>query len=278
MKIGLIGWGFINRAIAHAFCNDNEILFYSLTESNSNYKEICEKADFIFIAVPTPMKKTGEIDLSAIDDVLKNLSDNNPKGIIIIKSTIIPGSTRKFADKYKNLKLVFNPEWLTERSAKIDMINASRIVISGNDNDLDEVEKMYRSRFVATPIFKTNWETAELIKYMCNNFFASKVIMMNIYYQVAKKIGADWDTALHGFLTDYRIGNSHYQVPGHDGHFGFGGSCFVKDINAFIYWLQKLKLFEEANFFEAVWKLNLKYRPEKDWENLKGRAISNEKK
>jgi UDPglucose 6-dehydrogenase len=87
-------------------------------------------------------------------------------------------------------------------------------------------------------------------------------------YQAAKKFRIDWDIVMKGFLTDYRIGNSHYQVPGFDGDFGFGGYCFPKDLNAFINWLKSIGMNEEAHLFELIWRLNLKYRKNKDWEHL----------
>lgn len=270
--ISLFGFGFICRAIAHAFGNDNEILYYSLDEKNCELDDLV-KSDFIFMALPTPMMPSGECDLSIIESCLGELSKRKYKGIVIIKSTIIPGSCEKWVKRFK-LRIVFSPEFLTERSSKLDFINSSRHVLGGKRGDVNKVEKLLRSRFLACPIFKTDWQTAEFIKYMCNNFFATKVIYMNIMYQVAKKSGVDYETAIKGFLTDYRIGNSHYQVPGHDGKLGFGGSCFPKDLNAFIHWLKELKMQDEAEFFSIIWKLNLKYRPEKDWEKLKGRAVS----
>jgi UDPglucose 6-dehydrogenase len=273
MTIGLYGFGFLNRAIEHAFGNNNNILYYSLDEKNCDLDGLV-KSDFIFMALPTPMRlKDGSCDLSIIESSLDELAKRKYRGIIIIKSTIPPGSCEKWVKKFR-LKIVFSPEFLTERSAKLDFINSSRHILGGKKKDMDKVEKLLRTRFVATPIFKTNFRTAEFIKYMCNCFFTTKVIYMNIMYQIAKKCGLDYDLALKGFLTDYRIGNSHYQVPGPDGKLGFSGSCFPKDLNAFIYWLKSIGMKDEAKFFEIIWKLNLKYRPEKDWETLKGRVIS----
>lgn len=276
MKISLWGFGFVNRAVAHGFGNDNEILFY---DNNPKVGSNCTKqemmsADFIFLGLPTPMKKNnGEIDLSIIDSVLKEISELKYTGIIIIKSTIIPGSTDKFRQKYPNLRIVFNPEFLTERSANLDFINACRIVLGGDKKDVDEVEKLYRTRFIHTPIIKTDTKTAEFIKYMANVFFATKVIYMNTLYKASQKFGINWDDAIKGLLSDQRIGNSHYQVPGHDGDLGFGGKCFPKDLNAYIGWLKANDLNDEAEFFNIIWKLNLKYRTKRDWEKIEG-AVS----
>lgn len=266
--IGCYGFGFLGSAIAHAFGNDNEIKYFALNEKNCELPELA-KSDFIFIALPSPMNiKTGVCDLSIIDSSLGKLDDLKCKSIIIIKSTVPPGSTEKFAKKYKKLKIVFSPEFLTARSAKLDFINSARIVLGGPKKYVDRAEELHRSRFIHTPILKTDYKTAEFIKYMANIFFATKVIYMNTAYQACKKFGINWDQALKGFLLDMRIGNSHYQVPGHDGGFGFSGTCFPKDINAYIWWLKENGLKDEAKLFETVWSLNLKYRPERDWEGM----------
>ena len=95
---------------------------------------------------------------------------------------------------------------------------------------------------------------------------------MNEFKLLSDKIGASWDDALNGFASDGRIGDSHLDVPGHDGKLGYGGTCFPKDVNAIINYAKKngINLYS----IEGGWKTNLNVRPEKDWEKNKGRAIS----
>ena len=107
---------------------------------------------------------------------------------------------------------------------------------------------------------------------MSNCFFATKVSFLNEMYQIADKCNANWDEAVEGFVRDGRIGHSHMNVPGPDGKFGFGGSCFPKDIQALIDFADKNGI--EMNVLKGAWKTNLNVRPEKDWEKLKGRAVS----
>jgi UDPglucose 6-dehydrogenase len=107
---------------------------------------------------------------------------------------------------------------------------------------------------------------------MNNCFFATKVSLLNEYYRLAKSINVDWRTAMHGFAADGRVGDSHMQIPGPDGKLGFGGSCFPKDINAFIHLGKENNI--DMNVLEAAWKTNLEIRPEADWTKLKGRAVS----
>ena len=114
-----------------------------------------------------------------------------------------------------------------------------------------------------------------MIKYFNNLFFAVKVSFMNEMKLVADKTKLiNWDKAVRGFVSDGRVGDSHLQVPGPDGKCGFGGSCFPKDINAFMTFAESIGL--DLAVLKGAWKTNLNVRPEKDWENLKGRAISDD--
>ena len=106
---------------------------------------------------------------------------------------------------------------------------------------------------------------------MNNTFFATKVSFMNEFKRLADKMEVDWDTAVWGFSADSRLGDSHLDVPGPDGKLGFGGTCFPKDINAIIDVANKEGV--DMNVLKAAWKTNLEVRPEKDWEELKGRAV-----
>ena len=123
-------------------------------------------------------------------------------------------------------------------------------------------------------MIETNTATAELIKYMNNCFFATKVSFMNEMKMLADKSNVDWKVAVNGFALDKRVGSSHLDVPGHDGKLGFGGSCFPKDIQALIHYAKSLDI--NVDTLIGAWKTNLKVRPEKDWEELKGRAILDE--
>ena len=269
-KVGVIGFGFVGEAQAFAFSPISNVKVYDIDKRKStNSLEETLKCKFIFVCVPTPMKKNGEQDTSFIEDVFKK-AVSGP--IYIIKSTVLPGTTNNLIKKYNKLNIIFSPEFLTERTAKLDMITQARIILGGKKDLTSKCKKLFEERFMNKTIIETDSTTAEFIKYMNNTFFASKVSIMNEFYRLAKKIGVDWNNALYGFVTDHRIGDSHLNVPGPDGKLGFGGACFPKDINAFISFAKQNKI--NMNILEAAWKTNLEVRPEKDWENLKGRAVS----
>jgi UDPglucose 6-dehydrogenase len=189
---------------------------------------------------------------------------------------VVPGTTEKLAEKYREMNFVFNPEFLTERKARLDFINTSRIVLGGDKRKaIDKVEQLYRLRFPYTKVIKTDFGTAQLIKYMANCFFATKVSFMNEMYQVCEAIGGDWDSALEGFISDGRIGNSHIDVPGHDGDMGFGGKCFPKDINAMIKRCEEIGV--DPAVMKGAWEKNKEVRNDLDWYDIPGAVSKNEK-
>tara|TARA_Y200000002_G_C22633631_1_gene643649 strand:+ start:56 stop:883 length:828 start_codon:yes stop_codon:yes gene_type:complete len=271
-KLGVIGHGYVGESQSFAFSPSFDVRVYDKDSLKSTHSlnEVLD-SDFIFVCVPTPMKKDGSQDLSFVESFFKTAKDGP---IYIIKSTIVPGTTSLLNEKFKNLKIVFSPEFLTERTAKLDILTQTRIILGGDKNLTSKVRKVYDIRFKNKSIIETDSLTAEYIKYMNNTFFASKVSIMNEFYRLANHLGVDWETALYGFVSDQRIGDSHLDVPGPDGKFGFGGTCFPKDINAFISFAKKNNV--NMNVLEAAWKTNLEVRPERDWENLKGRAVSDE--
>jgi len=289
-KIGIIGRGFVGSAVEFGFSAqtgcDAELRSYDIDPLKSTHtlEETVNDSDFIFVSVPTPSNPDGSIHLeileSALEDINKIYSDkwdaiNHP--IILIRSTVTPGTTEKLQDKFSKLSLVFNPEFLTERSAKFDFINQARFILGGRKSDTESVAKLYKWRFgESVPCIETNFETAEMIKYMNNCFFATKVSFMNEMKLVADKVGVDWDMAVEGFVRDGRIGHTHLNVPGPDGKLGFGGSCFPKDIQAMIQFGEDLGM--DLNTLQGAWETNCEIRPSRDWEKLEGRSVVDNKK
>ena len=281
IRIGVIGKGFVGTAVAHGFSHQTgygaNIKIYDINPSKSvnTLEETVNDSDFIFLSVPTPSHKDGSIDLSIVEQALHSVSkvNQNENNIVLLRSTVVPGTTRSLQEKFSNLRFVFNPEFVTERSASFDFINQTRVILGGKKECTNLVSKLYKNRFGEyLPVLETDFETAELIKYMNNLFFATKVSFLNEMKLLADKVGVDWSDAIEGFILDGRIGHSHISVPGPDGKFGFGGSCFPKDIQALIDFGNKNGI--EMNVLKGAWKTNLKVRPEKDWEKLKGRAVS----
>ena len=187
---------------------------YDINPSRANDISTVHNCDYVFVCVPTPMFEDGSQDLSYVESVFEKASD---KPIYIIKSTVLPGTTEKLSKQYSNFKIIFSPEFLTERTAKLDMLTQSRIILGGDNKLTEKVKKLFNLRFKIKNIIQTDSKTAELTKYMNNTFFATKVSVMNEFKILCDKIGANWQDALTGFVSDGRIGDSHLNVPGHDG-------------------------------------------------------------
>ena len=287
-KIGVVGNGFVGGAVKFGFSPqtgcDAEVRVYDINPSKSTHtiEETVNKSDFIFLSVPTPANKDGSINIKILEGALDDISEvhNGRNNAILIRSTVIPGTTWTLQTKYPHLNILFNPEFLTERSANFDFINQSRFVVGNSGKQIswaksEEFVELIKDRFgECVAVQETSYETAELIKYMSNCFFATKVSFMNEMYQIAEKIDANWDEAVSGFVSDGRIGHSHLGVPGHDGKFGFGGSCFPKDIQAMIEFAEMFSI--NPSVLRGAWEKNLEVRPEQDWKNLKGRAVTDE--
>jgi UDPglucose 6-dehydrogenase len=274
MKIGIIGNGFVGNSIAFGFSPTHEIRVHDKDpKRNLNTMEEVLECEYIFVAVPTPMNEDGSISLRVVEKALQEISEKNKKrnNIIILKSTMIPGSTNNFIKQFPKLNIVFNPEFLTERTAKLDFLTQARIVLGGPKRLTKRVAKLFEERFMHCYIIETDAITSEMIKYMNNVFFACKVSIMNEMKLVCDAVGANWKQGLKGFAADQRIGDSHLNVPGPDGRLGFGGSCFPKDINAFTSMAEDLGI--DVPTIKGAWETNLNVRPERDWEKLEGRAI-----
>ena len=270
ITVGVIGNGFVGEAISFAFSPIADLYVYDTDPLISlNDIESVHKCDFVFVCVPTPMYEDGSQDLSYVESVFEKATE---VPIYILKSTVLPGTTEILSKQYPNFKIIFSPEFLTERTAKLDMMTQSRIILGGELSLTEKAKTLFNKRFKIKNIIQTDSKTAELTKYMNNIFFATKVSIMNEFKLLCDKIGANWEDALKGFVSDGRIGDSHLNVPGHDGKLGYGGTCFPKDVNALLSFAKKHNV--ELNTILGGWKTNLKVRNEKDWEEKEGRSVS----
>ena len=269
-KVGVLGNGFVGEAISFAFSSVADMYVYDTDPSRClNDIESIHQCDFVFVCVPTPMYEDGSQDLSYVESAFEKASD---RPIYILKSTVLPGTTEGLSKKYPNFKIIFSPEFLTERTAKLDMLTQSRIILGGDYKLTEKAKSLFDKRFKIKNIIQTDSKTAELTKYMNNTFFATKVSIMNEFKLLSDKIGANWEDAVRGFVSDGRIGDSHLNVPGHDGKLGYGGTCFPKDINALLSFSKKHDI--QLNTIKGGWKTNLKVRQGKDWEEKVGRSVS----
>jgi UDPglucose 6-dehydrogenase len=242
-----------------------------------------------FVCLPTPMQEDGSADLSIVEGVLEELAKRMGERIAVIKSTVPPGSTEAWNKRFAEtgLRIIFNPEFLTERNALDDMRNQNRIILGGPRPWINKVKRLYEVAFPNIPIIKTSSTTAEMVKYITNVHLAVKVSLANEFYQICEALDAqganiDYDKCIEYAQYDARLGKSHWAVPGPmpdditgEPAYGFAGSCFIKDLNALIHLARKIGV--DPKTMEGAWCKNLEVRPQKDWLRLIGRAVSEKK-
>ena len=282
MNIGIIGQGFVGTAIREGLKNFYSVSVYDLKkdlcpeEMLATPPGIIQNCEIIFQCLPTPMKKSGACDLSIVRSSLATLNTiaaaHNKNPIVVVKSTVPPGTCQKLNEDFKNLNIVFSPEFLTEANSVEDFKNQTRIILGGPRPYTTKVKSMFRKPFPHIPIVKTGYKTAEMVKYFINNFLSTKVIFANEMYRICNLLDIDYDKVTEYALFDERIGRSHLAVPGPDGDFGYGGHCFPKDIDAMIYLVRSMN--GAALLLEQVKRSNDCVRKNRDWESMKGRAVS----
>jgi nucleotide sugar dehydrogenase len=282
MKIGIVGQGFVGSAIYEGLKTFYDIRTYDLDENKRNCSslyQLIKSSDIIFQCLPTPMKKSGECDIRIVESSLTDINSiclenfsNDKKRIVVIKSTVPPGTTKMLDKKFDNIDIIFSPEFLTEANSYEDFKNQTRIILGGTRPATTIVKTMFKKAFPEIPIVKTGSGTAEMVKYFTNCFLATKVSFSNEIYQICQANEIDYDKVTEYSLHDTRLGRSHFAVPGPDGDFGFGGHCFPKDLSAMVYIAEKSDI--DSTILKSVQTKNDMIRKNRDWEAMKGRAVS----
>ena len=278
--VGVVGCGFVGNAVATGFAPIAQILRCDrdTTRGPHSLQSVADKADVIFICVPTPTSsQTGVQNQSCLQSVVGRLADltegRNP--IVVIKSTVEPGTTDRLALLYPWLTFVANPEFLTERTAVEDFKHPAHVVVGGPTCATQRVLNLYNAMINEQLLccnecwdLQTTALEAEMIKYASNCFFAAKIAFFNELRQIAFAAGANFETIRHGIIASGWVHPMHTQAPGPDGRLGFGGKCFPKDIAAFATYARKIGV--HPTMLEAAIKKNLELRPERDWEQIEG--------
>ena len=244
MKLGIVGHGFVGTAVDHGFTKDVQKFIVDPKHNSTNTIDdlIAFRPDAVFVAVPTPQLESGECNTEILEGVMQQL--NNSKGLlVIVKSTVPAYKLQKIQDECINLRIVYNPEFLTEKNYIDDFVNPPMHVFGGINADTDAVEKLYNkhSECKECPVYKTDMGTASMVKYCINGLLATKVTFMNEMYDILKAAkGTDWKTFTEIISNDPRVGKTHMKVPGNDGQRGYAGSCFPKDTNALAWFAREI--------------------------------------
>jgi UDPglucose 6-dehydrogenase len=273
--IGIIGQGFVGNAVYQKFKHHFDILTYDKynVDHNSTLENLIDNSKYIFVCLPTPMNTDGSCNTDIIESVLDQItSHTDQERVIIIKSTVICGTTKRLSEKYPTLHFVFNPEFLTERNAVEDYNKQDRIILGGDRPYTTELKQIFSKVFPNAHIIKTDSTHAEMVKYLTNTFLSVKVSFANEIYELCNALDIDYDKVVEYATLDPRLGHSHWSVPGPDGDLGFGGHCFPKDLVALIDLAENLNVID--NVLSAAEQTNTQVRTNRDWEQMKGRAVT----
>lgn len=252
INIGIIGLGFVGGAVKHWFEQEKYPLFlYDKYKNIGSMREV-NKADVIFICVPTPfVSENGRgFDDSAVWEVLPQIEGSK---IIVIKSTVLPGSTKVFQEKFPQHKFLMNPEFLLANNAVNDFLNPDRQIVGCTKESRGEAGKIMIILPPAPFQEVTTASEAEMIKYTGNVFLSVRVIFANQIYDICQKAGIDYETVKRCVGADARIGNSHFDIF-HDKYRGYGGACLPKDTKALIQFAQKIGV--DPKLFETIEEIN----------------------
>lgn len=255
---------------------------------SGSIKEATATCDVIFIAVPTPPKPNGDADLTFIENVACEIARNMSSYKLIVEKSTVPAETgkkirrtialnlpKKFRQGNKILldfDVASNPEFLKEGSAVADFMNPDRVVIGVESPRAEKLLKeIYKP--LKAKILVTNIASAEMIKHASNSFLATKISFINAVAQICDRVGADVDKVAQGMGLDSRIGRQFLNAG-----IGYGGSCFPKDVDAFVrlservgYEFGLLKEVRRINEAQRLWFVHL--IEEKLW-NVKDKTIA----
>lgn len=261
-KLGIIGGGFVGGATS-LLGNDKIVtVTYDINPERcsplgTTFENIL-KTEAVFICVWTPMiiseNEYGKCDTKLVEKIINQLKSANYSGYIIVRSTVPVGFS-------KEQNVFFMPEFLTEKNWRDDFLNCENWIFGWNENSSNE-ERTKFSEWIRDCINCSNLtyknvtfvssSEAEAIKYFRNCFLATKVSFCNEFYKFCLANNLDYDTICESASKDKRIGNSHTQVPGPDGRFGFGGNCFTKDMASLEYQMKNIR----SDIISAVNKRN----------------------
>ena len=279
MKVGVVGNGFVGHAMT-LLRPHVEVLVWDIVPEKRDPKKLTlesfvRESEIIFVAVPTPMNSNGSCNVDIVESVVKEIKKVDESKYIVLRSTTPPGTC-------DNLGVAFMPEFLTEKNWAEDFKNCDQWILGSTDPFLyEKTKRMFELAYnngdgsvINKVVIQCKPTEAEMIKYVKNCFLSVKVSFFNEIHSVCEKIGVDYENVRCIATQDKRIGSGHTKVPGHDGHKGFGGTCFPKDTNALANFMKSVDV--NSYILDATIERNEKVdRPEKDWELDKGRAVSN---
>lgn len=235
-RVGIVGYGIVGQTVAHLF---KKVVIYD-PPKGWNDPLALGGCPVIFICLPTPTID-GRNDLGTILSTLDVLAPYlAPECILAIRSTVLPGTTRRLQQEYQGLHFASNPEFLRGHLAFHDVLNPYRIIIGADTPWVGQyLEQFYQSRLGnKVPVVVTDSVTAEVIKYASNSFLAMKISFAEELRELCQKLGVEYGMVAEGMAFDPRIGGGEELFRG-DGNRGFTDECLPKDLESFVTFVQE---------------------------------------
>jgi len=280
-RLGIVGHGFVGSAVDYAFTNplvETKIVdpkYGTTIDDLLDYDAHC-----VFVCAPTPMSENHTVDASIVEDAVLKLM-NHTNSLVVVKSTITPDVIDRLynsmTDEASN-RFVYNPEFLTEKSAQEQFVDAKFHVVGGSDDATNELMQIYDifSLCSTREFYRMSAHEASFVKYGINTYLATKVTFFNQFYDLVNAYQCSYNIITRAMGADSRVGIGHTRVPGYDGKRGFGGACFPKDIAAFLKFSENQKENGEEVCFDMikeVIRINNGYR--KDYEKDDREKVNN---
>jgi len=253
MNIGLIGLGMVGSAVKYGFevKRGHSIFVHDLKLPDTTLENVYDNSEIIFICVSTPKTTDGSCNIDNVSEICMKINSiaesKNETKDVVIKSSVIPGSTDQLAKKYPSIRLAMNPEFLLERAAMHDFCHQDICVIGTNHNDIyEKIVKIHGN--LAQEFIKTTPANAEVVKYYCNVFNSTRIIFANMFYDISKKVGADYDEVKKIATKRFNMIDSYLDC--NENLRGFGGTCLPKDTFAILSLSEKLGV--HYNFLKGL--------------------------
>ena len=248
-KIGIIGMGVVGKAIHRYYIRKiSKIWIYDKYKNIGNLDNIVLNCRVIYIAVPTPHKKDIGYDLSELEGALGELHTKLRRArrmcVVFIKSTILPGTADKFAKRFPYLNIIYNPEFLSNKTAYEDFSNPKQIILGKTSISSTKIFQnmiiIHRCNWPNAIISGTTAVNAECVKLFLNNFYSVKIQFFNELWYLVKSLKInDCSDVNYKEIVELMVNNGwlnpmHTRVPGTDGLLSYGGKCFPKDTKALL--------------------------------------------
>ena len=255
MKIGIIGLGIIGSACRFGFEKlGHKVLGHDIL-LDTKIKDLLD-CKIIYVCVPTPSNEDGSCNVSIVEEVILELNELNYEGIVAIKSTVKPTTTKKLQD-ITNLEICFVPEFLRERSALVDFIEHHDLLAIGTKNE--KTFNLVKECHGHYPQYVCQLDPteAEILKYYSNVLNALKITFANEMYEICEKLDANYTKIKNAFVKRKTTKDVYLDV--NDNFRGYAGMCLPKDTKALISLVEELDL--DLNLFKVIDEENNKFRP-----------------